>query len=101
MPAVSTAQRSRRRARLFLAGGAFVVFDSGQNGPGRSLNPTQGLRQCGAVASIEVDVVARRIGHVESNRLANDESDRFGFEFPCITRSGRSLLRCNNSCAYS
>jgi hypothetical protein len=91
VPAVSRIRRSRRRVELFRAGGAFVVFDNGQDDPGHALNSSQRLRQRGAVASIEVDVVAGRVGDVESDRLSNNERNGFGFELPRVTR-GRSVV---------
>lgn len=85
LPAIPAVRRSCRRACGLKAGG-LIGLNGGQDGSSRSLNPREGLRQRGAVASIEVDVVAGRIGDVESDRLSYDESDRFGFEFPRITR---------------
>ena len=72
---------SRSRARVLTAGGGVVDSDRSRG----SLNPTEGLCQRGAVAAIEVDVVAGRVGDVESDRLANDEGDRFGLELPRVS----------------
>ena len=78
--------RSRGRKSLLNAFAWFLDFDRAQYRRGCALNSSQRLRQCGAITSIEVDVVAGRIGDVESNRLSNYESDRFRFELTRITR---------------
>jgi len=46
-------------------------------------------RDCasGAVAAIQVDIVARRVSDVEAQGVADDERDGFGFELARVTRA--------------
>jgi len=44
------------------------------------------LGERGGVATKQVDVVARRIGHVESHGVTDDKRHGFGFERSRVTR---------------
>lgn len=69
IPAICFVRRLRSRPRFVAAGCRVIGADRAQNSRGRPVNSTERLGQRGAVAAIEVDVIARRIGNVESDRL--------------------------------
>lgn len=48
--------------------------------------------QRGTVAAIQVDVIARRVGDVESHRMTDDKGHGLGFELARITRF-RAIVR--------
>jgi len=70
LPAIRFVRRSRGGARFVAARFAVVLTDGGQNRRSGSLSPAEGLCQRGAVAAIEVNVVARCIGDVQAGRVA-------------------------------
>jgi hypothetical protein len=70
--------KSRYAASVRDRGGAGVFFadrlidvDGGQDTRGCSLNPTERLGQRGAIAAIQVDVVAGRVGDVEAECVSS------------------------------
>ena len=68
-----------------------VDVNRGEDGRRHSLNPSERLRQCSTIASIQVDVVARRVCDSEAHRVSNHERHGFGFELARVTRAGTIL----------
>jgi hypothetical protein len=79
---------SRRETRGIEARNAVADSDRSQDRCGSSLDPSERLGERGAIAAIQVDVISRRIRHIEADRVSNHERDSFGFELARVTRAG-------------
>jgi hypothetical protein len=79
---------AREYRREFLRVTTLGSLDCGEDEGGCPLNATQRLCQRGAVAAIQVDVVAGRVGDVEPDRVADDKGDGLGLEFARVARLG-------------
>ena len=90
--------------RALAAGRLSAVADRGKDGRGRPLYAIKRLRQRGAVVAIRVDVVARRVSEFETDRVPDDECDRFGFEFSRVAQHrsiGGTVQKFMGLCASS
>ena len=67
------------------AGSLAGCADGCQNHRRRALNAIQRTRERLTVATIQMDVIARRIGRVESDCAADDEGHGLRFEFSRVT----------------
>src|SRR5437870_5629364 len=72
--------------RLILVPDRFAEAYRPQYQRGCLLDALERLRQRLAVASIQVDVVARSVSDLKADSLSNDERDGFGFELPRVAR---------------